>query len=293
MATYNYIIQTISEYLEKCHTSIAEMHQLLDNWTEQEKRILLKYSGIDFDEGHYDDLLLLGSDEEIFEYERQIFDTFKGKTRRDNLLEYCTDFNEKEYREDEDVGYPSTDRGELEYNQEQIQEKQGYDDKIITAIREDWTGGYYNKIQDYLLGNSTKKELIENYGDETGNRIVSSADEIMKYIDGSQGLAEDTVLYRGGYWEEGVKVGTVGEIPCLNSTSFSKQTAREVGIMGSSEKYMLTVYSPKGTKGCMVNAPSLRNEFGGHEYLLNKGQKYIVLAVDDVEKTATIKLINE
>ena len=56
---------------------------------------------------------------------------------------------------------------------------------------------------------------------------------------------------------------------------------------------MIKIYAPDGTKGMCINTDDLAYEYPEHEFLLGPNQKYIVLAVDDEAKTASIKLIND
>ena len=268
------------------------MHTLLDSWSQKEKDTLIKY-GVDNTETgmeFYHNLLKSGVEEDIFDYERQIFDNLTKK-RRNNILEYLTSFDDGEYAMDDDVGYPNDERGESEYWQQQTQEKQGYSDDMIDAIKRFWTNGFYEDIQNYIRN----KTVYENYPDSIQEGIKHSANTLLDYIENSVGLDESTVLFRGGHWDIGTQVGDVKSIPLLNSTSYSKDTANALGLESEDNpnRYMITVYAPKGTKGCMVNAPSLSHTFPEHEYLLNKGQKYIVLDVNDNDKTASILLINE
>lgn len=296
MVKYKTLLRVIEEDVVKCHTTIKEMHLLLDQWDLETKHMLLRYAmGIDYfdNDGIYEYAIVLrnGTEEEIFQFERQIFDKITKK-RRDNLFKYCEDFNTEDYKEDYDVGYPSNRRGDVEHQQEQIQEQRGYPDNVKEAVNVYWTNGFFSEIQDYVEDGTFNKE---NVPEPYKQGIKNSADAISGYIDESEGLEYDTVLYRGGHWDKNTKVGDVKSTPVLNSTSFSERTAYTVGItdQGKEDGYLIKVYAPKGTKGLMVNAPSLAHDFPEHEYLLGKGQKYIVLDVDDVNKTATVKLIND
>ena len=278
----------------KCMT-VGEMHSLLDGWSQEEKDTLVKFGiGNDSDEvTKYHNLLENGDEDSIFKYERQIFDNLTKK-QRENILEHLVGFDENMFTVDDDVGYPSDNRGDTEYFQEQKQEQQGYSDGFREAIRDSWTGGWYDELQDYIL----HKNLPTDWRSAHNSDIKYHSQVIMDYIKNSIGLQTDAVIFRGGHWDIGTRVGDMGETPTLTSTSFSHESAIEIGINQSTEeqidrRYDITVYAPKGTKGAMVNAPSLSSNFPEHEYLLNKGQKYIVLDVNDDAKTASILLIND
>ena len=295
MVKYKTLLRIIEEDVKKCHTTIKEMHQLLDKMDLQTKHMLLRYAlGMDYfdNDGIYEYAIVLrnGTPEEIFDYERQIFDNITKK-RRENLLEHCEDFNTSDYKEDYDVGYPSNRRGDIEQQQEQIQEQRGYPEGLKEAVNLYWTNGFFAEMQDVAEdGEFDKYPVPQAYEQD----IKDSVNTMQDYIDNSEGLEYDTVLYRGGHWDEGTKVGDVKTTPVMNSASFSERTAYTVGIadQGKMDGYLIKIYAPKGTKGLMVNAPSLASDFPEHEYLLGKGQKYIVLDVDDAERTATIKLID-
>ncbi len=289
---YGLIIKVINNYIYKTHFTIPEMKEALGNWTVQEKKTLFKWGVPNYDEQEYDSILEEADENKLWDYEKQIFENI-SKKRRDNIVKHLTGFDEKNYEEDDDVGYPSDERGALESRQEQVQEKQGYDDDIPIAIKFYWCGGFYKGIQKYIT-DGKKPENLNMFDEEWV--VKSASTTIPNYIKDSPGLETDTILYRGGPFIKGMKPGEIKETETLRSTSYSKKTAKVVGIDFSddaSERYMIKIYAPEGTKGCMVNAPSLAHYVTEHEYLLGSGQKYIVLDVDDDKKTATIKLIND
>lgn len=296
MVKYYTLLKAMEDYVSKCSITLTGMHVLLDTWSSTEKETLLYYGVKGFDEkelDNYHKLLDNGSDEEIFEYEKQIFDNLTT-TQRDNLLKYCTDFMESDYKQDPQHKYPSFARGDLERNQEKAQEKGGYPDDLPEAMDLYWGGGFYQEMQDYLLKG---KEPSKSYPESVRKNIKGYSELIMDYIGSSDGLLEDTILWRAGHWDDNLKVGQVKELPCLNATSYQKDVARDIGIDSepSKDNYMIKIYAPEGTKGCYADAPSLIQQCPEHEWLLGKNQKYIVLAVDKSTepKTATIKLIND
>lgn len=289
MVKYSNVIKAIDEYL-KCTITVKEMHSLLDKWTPKQKRMLLRWGlGLKTQTNEeYDNVLEKGDEDEIFDYERQIFDVL-NKTQRNNLLQYCTDFDDYSYNQDIDDVYPNDFKNDIELAQDDLQEDIGYSYEIIDAITSGWCGGGFDIINKYIMNKGTSKESnVPSHYKEYG-------DNIMEYIENSEGLIKDTVLFRSGHWDIGSKVGDVKEIPCLNSLTYWKSCADYMGQQSQKNlgknPYNITVYAPKGTKGINCNAPSL-SEYPEHEYLINKGQKYIVLNVDDNNKTASILLID-
>lgn len=287
MVKYKNILKVIEDNLNKTHLSIEENRKRLQQWTTEEKKTLFKYGVPNYDEKEYDKILKEGTDEEIWEYERQII-TNLTKGRQDNIITHLTQFNEEEYNQDEIIPHPQKDKGTWEALQEETQESKGYNDEIIEAINGWWCGGMYIQINNTILVKGTPK-WKDKY-----TQWQDIANTIQDYIEDSEGLQVDTVLYRGGHWDIGTKVGDVKTSPCFMSTSYQPSVAEKIGLSGGklNTPYSITIYAPKGSKGCLTNAETLSKEFPEHEYLLGKGQKYIVLDVDDNKRTATIKLIN-
>lgn len=290
MITRRVIQKAFDDAIIKCGPTIAEMHTLLDGWSNREKSTLMKYAGLSL--GEHIRIKRNGSEDDLFDFERQIFKVF-NKTQIKNILEHLVGFNEDDYHRDEEVGYPNSKRGVSEKKQEDLQEAEGYEDKVFRAFGR-WTDGSYSEIQHYVMTGEYRDSVFYD-----GYIFKEAGDTIMEYISNSVGLHEDTLMFRGGHWDVGMKVGDIGTIPCLNSLSYSKDTAYDLGIESEIDddgnlppnRYMIDVYVDEGYKGAMVNAPSLASRFPEHEYLINKGSRYIVLEVDDENKTAKIKLL--
>ena len=303
MVKYKSLIHVINDYCTKTHLTNAEKKAYIKKLTDDQKKMLI-HMAMGFEDvsvrawtiNDYENLLGTGSDEELWEYEKAIFDNIT-KGRIDNLLENCSDFNFKDYVEDTDYGYPSIEkgqmkRGELETKQADIQDNEGYPEGLFSSVKVYWVGGQFDKIQKaYLDG---KMDHVEDIGDTMG--IETPAFVMKDYIDNySPGLESDSILWRGGHWDVGAKVGDILTAPVFNSTSYSKTSAISLGMRSSKgdSPYLIKVYAPEGTKGLCVNSPNLAWEYPEHEYLLGPNQKYIVLDVDDENRTASIKLINE
>lgn len=306
--TKTVITKALEEAIIKCGPTLDRMHELLDGWSQKEKDTLLYYSGLISETGtgrEYDDLLKNGTEEEIFQFEKQIFKKL-NRTQQKNILKYLSDFDEKNYQYDVDVGYPNSERGPLEKRQENLQEQHNdYPPNVVKAFSL-WTGGYYDEIQRYIRTGSYPSSAFYD-----GYQFKEAGDTIREFIQNNVGLDVNTLLFRGGHWDIGMKVGEVGTIPVLNSLSYSKESAYMIGIDSDTEleqvqqadgsmkweevpppnRYMIDVYVDEGFKGAMVNAPSLSKRFPEHEFLIDKNTRYIVVDVDDVNKTAKIKLL--
>lgn len=291
MVSKNLILKSLNDSLDnKCGPTIGKMHSFIDGLNDNEKNTLLKYSGVNMEEYNS-----LDSPDEKFEMEKSIFKNL-SKTQRENILEYLPDFNEENYDEDKTGVYPFFGSGRIERLMDIEQEARGYNPDVVMGVKR-WTGGWYDDMQSISLTGKLSGipigDLGKEYEKRTFETMKSSVNAIQEYIMDSDGLVEDTILYRGGHWDIGMSIGDIGEIPCFNSTSYSEDTAYNIGIEGRGKKnpYMIKIFAPKGTKGVNINAPSLSPNFPEHEYLLGKGQKYIVLSVDDNNHEASILLI--
>lgn len=293
MVNKTVILKTFDKIIsDKCGVTVSEMHSFLDNLSSNEKRTLLKYADENLEE--YDKL---DSEEDLFNFERKIFDNLT-KNQRNNILNYLVDFDENSYSEDHLPGYPNYDVGRIEGLMDEQQESNGYSPEIQLAIKK-WTGGWFDEIN-HIVHNGKLPDKWDDFKGEssykrTFKEMKKAGNDILEYIKNTDGLIESTVLYRGGHWDIGLKVGEIGESPLLMSTSYGEQTAYDIGIAERNKKnpYFIKIYAPKGSKGVNVNAPSLSPNFPEHEYLLGKGQKYIVVDVDDNNNEASILLINE
>lgn len=293
MVKYDNILHVINEYC-KTHFTNEQKQEILNNLSIEEKKLLLRCAtGFEtFDEAEYDYGLENGTQEELFEYERPIFDNL-GQRQRKRLLENCKNFNPNDYVDDNKMNYPTLFKGDIETNQSIMQDDQGYPEGVQGTIRKYWTGGHFDKIQQTFLDGSM--DNVNDLGDATG--FETQAFIMKDYIENvSPPLQADTVLWRGGHWDTDWKIGDVVTTPVFNSTSFSADCANEIGIVSQSNKknpYMIKIYAPEGTKGMCVNTDDLSYLYPEHEFLLGPNQKYIVLGVDDENRTASIKLINE
>jgi hypothetical protein len=219
--TSKHILRALEDAIIKCGPTIAEIHGLLSDMSDKEISTLMKYAVDEDTRIEYDTMKDTGED--VFDYEKKIFKNL-NKTQRTNILEHLLDFDEENYNYDEDVGYPNDERGEMEYAQEQLQEAQGYSDEVIWGFAQ-WTGGSYDEIQRYVRYGTIPSSVFYD-----GYDIKKAGDIIRDYIQNSVGLGENTLMFRGGHWDIGMKVGEIGEIPCLNSLSYSRDSAFEIGI---------------------------------------------------------------
>lgn len=182
---------------------------------------------------------------------------------------------------------PDYDYETIMIEQMEIQENQGYSDDFIEAIQDYWTNGWYSEMQQYIHDPKT----IENLRPEIRDEIQYYTNIIIDYLNNeAPGIEYDTVLYRGGRWNTNLKKGDIEETKILYPTTYSREYAEE--CQDNDQKYLIKIYAPYGTKGIMINSPSLADDlYDEAEFLMNIGQKYMILDVDHDQKTATIKII--
>ena len=291
----------------KCSHTVGEMHTILDKLPVNVKDYLVKKSLTEKQYKEYEQLLQDGSEDEIFEYERKIFDNLTP-TEVDRILnnkilkdvdftqltreqsELVINFDKKDYPHD-NTKYKLTEafppgkleQAQLDYEREKHSHFISEIDYAVTA----WTHGGYHDIQEIRLGIYDEQGARRQKGDDIVDGFIDANHYLAKALGDSKGLVADNMLYRRGHWDIGLKAGDVSELPCFSSTSYSAGAAASLG-----EGYMIRVYAPKKTKGLMIDTDYFNSDnFPEHEFLLGPGQKYIVLNVNDNHKTAEILLL--
>lgn len=114
-----------------------------------------------------------------------------------------------------------------------------------------------------------------------------------KVIDESPRLQQNTLLHRFGTWTPGLKAGDWGDLKGFLSTSYNPYVAEE-SIKHSglnwidSDRYMMNIYALKGVKGLVMDSNNFDSGNRYSEWLLDNGQRYVVLSQDDINKTVDI-----
>lgn len=318
MVKYKTIIQIINNYCEKTHLTIQQNKQRLQNWTIEEKKTLLKYGVSNYNEKEYDNILKNGTEEEIWEYERQIIDNLT-KGRQDNIIKYLTDFHEEDYLLSEYNDEVTAQKGKSEQLQIDLQEKKGYTDEETEAISDWYADCGYIDMADWMLykESHTSKEIEEmkdilnnytpkEYHEKFGGMIkykkwaMESCETLENYMENNVPMQEDSVLFRVGSFYDNLQVGSIGEIPTFSSTSYHERVIDNIKEdMGESiNSWDIQIYAPKGTKGVVIDTPTLLDydpqgepQSYQHEFTLAPHQKYIVLSRDEKTHKAVIKLL--
>lgn len=165
----------------------------------------------------------------------------------------------------------------------------------------DYFGAGFNYINGMIyntdLWQNVKKQEPKLY--EEYNRILPNiTKDINNIINKAPRLQENTILYRYGYWEKGLKVGDTGKWDGFTSTSFTESNTKKFKDEG---EYKIKILALKGQKGIcgdgyttedwggsMPVTVLLAKYKGENEYLLPTNTNYIVKEVDDENKTATV-----
>lgn len=159
------------------------------------------------------------------------------------------------------------------------------DDDAVEVINK-WSGSYFKKFNEYLRGFyfPSDNEKIKEY--------EKMKQDLSELIDSTDGLNEPTWLFRG---EKDVDLsrfieGEEGEFVGFIASSFYKKSAKK--FMKSGENpYLIKIKAKPGTKGIALDGDKLGIYKNQYEWLLNHGQKYRTLKVDDDERVIEIELI--
>lgn len=234
-------------------------------------------------------------DKNIIEYIIQnSYDKIKGKCSR--FESFTPETYKLETVDFPDSEFETFEKGELEIQQEKLQRKEldKYTNREKAMVQE-WSVGVIGRYLARLLYYGEKSEYLPSsyYYDDDGVMkelsVQQQADAIHNAILKSPRLQQDTVLYRGGRWVSGLKAGDKGEFSSFSSTSYQESIAKG---FGGGDRYKIKIYAPKGTKGVLVN-DDFDNEYHQHEWLLDKGQKYVVLSQNDETHEVEILLLKK
>lgn len=160
-----------------------------------------------------------------------------------------------------------------------------------TLAVEDYGKFGYENINGKLY--NTKKYKDELTHEENPVEFEEDIDKKIRNIDSaiekSPGLTQNTIFFRSGHWNKGLKKGDVSSFGNgYVSTSYKKETTE---MFKYDERYDIEIYADKGAKGLSLDGSMFDCMDGEKEFLLKRNQKFEVIEVDDVAKTAKIHLI--
>ncbi len=164
----------------------------------------------------------------------------------------------------------------------------GEDGELISGEGE---GEFVMAVHNYTGGWRSKE------GHEYIDLSIPQEDELLhRAIDKTPPLQQDTVLYRYGELPDGLSVGSHSVIKGYGSTSFNDYVPQDIMNNGAwvqeekDRRFNIKVYAPKGTKGVVFNRESSGLPAWQSEFLLDKGQRYFVHSIDYENMTAEIVL---
>lgn len=121
------------------------------------------------------------------------------------------------------------------------------------------------------------------------------ADNLHNVCEKSPPLQQNTVLYRYGRIPSDVLEGGHGTFKGFTGTCFGEEQLNSnfdqfTQWADPKTRYKLTIYAPKGTKGVTLTHECGAENPYQNEFLIDKGQKFIVLSRNDETKEAEILL---
>ena len=243
--------------------------------------------------------------DELFQYERRIIEG--AKPRSEPPVVNIDNFK-YDSLSDEDLWDKN---GDVETRQIEHQQSQLHYGEKVDEYTEDLLGGdgisyFYEQYDDPRLramnnyfngdcGHINYTISHEGYLNKLDSEQRKQVNDIDSLMEESGGLVEDTMLFRGGYWDIHLNVGDHSKgFKGYQSTTFSESIAQgyvEHHEEQTDEKGMLIkILAPKGTKGICGNDNRFYNGFIEHEYTLGRNTGFTVVDIDYDNMVATVLL---
>ena len=156
-------------------------------------------------------------------------------------------------------------------------------------------------VMTYDFGNGLVMPVLDSpnndgRGDWVDLTMPQQSEILSGMIDKSPRVQVDTTVYRYGELPLDIKVGEHGVIKSFMSTSYNPYIAfKDIpeggawAMVEADKRYKTTVHIMEGTKGMVLNRHTGCMDWQS-ELLMDKGQRYIVLAKNDTDMTAEILL---
>lgn len=253
----------------------------------------------DMTEALFDKLILErdGIDEDLFQYNRRLFEGVKRNP--------VPQINADSFTIDEPIeGNDFDSSGKIETDTSNAQQKALNLDvqmKFDENLHEYYTGKDWEMVKsynDYILQIHNEGINTHIHNAEYISRLEKEQQKTVKNMDklmeGTSGLTEDTVLYRGGYWDIHLNPGDHSKgFKGYQSTSFREEVgSRYVDNYSDYDNadMLIKILAPKGTKGIVSNDPNFNSVYDSHEFVLARNTGFTVLDVDYDNMVATIVL---
>ena len=194
-------------------------------------------------------------------------------------------FREEDYQGQDSSVYDPEDynspTGELQKQQESLQDDVNYTDED-KALIEGYQSDFFEQMNSYLYGKGEYEDNDKIYltvdGEDVPLSLKEGCEKLSEVIHKSPSLQENTVLWRGGEFPSDIGVGEHGVFKGFTSTSFNENMGK--AWQENYGNYLIKIYAPKGTKG-IVPTENLNCVEGQSELVLDKSQKYVVIARED------------
>lgn len=327
MVKYKSIVQAISDYVEKCGHTLAEMRKILSQMSSTEKYDSLKEQGL-LNEGelkHYEYLredirelpnIIKEAEDHIDEVSNEMLKgMFKDTIRYHKQLlkeesEEMFHFEKRllngyKPREAQEVDYDvskyevegsyldSEYIGKIEKRQIESQKDIKFEEEELDSLQVYYSDGarrLNSKIYNGTYWQSLPKEEKE--------ALIPQFNKVEKHlsnaINKTEGLTQDTIIFHGGKFDLSKIVGDKINIKGYLSCSFQKGVAQQFNKDGAIPNTLVYTYElllPKGYKGLCANDDSqgyLTNYREEHEFVLDKGFNGKIVDIDYESQTVTI-----
>ncbi len=270
----------INQFQEKLDNKEWENEDQKDSW---ERSIFDATHSLEFYE------------EQSFRFERRIIEGYKKETK-DPPQVNVDDFemeNQGDWKENGETVFAVNNIQDLE--QKQIDSQKGLK---FTKDQKDALTDYFNvgcfDLNSKLNNGRRWQRYAESTKKEKLPRINKLDKNLSEAISVTKGLTQDTVLYRGDYFDVAKTVGDHIKFKGYLSTTYLQESTEKFYMEHDYPKecyYTYKLLLPKGTKGLCANDLSqgkFSTHFAEHELLLNKGLEVDIVDIDYENQVVTV-----
>ena len=271
--------------LEDYQNNIKKLNNL--KYIKDKKQVLI-YDSIDDDIKKYED--------EIFQYERRIYDGYEPRVNEDVPSYNLKDFHKDAIRIDIGI-YGTVDLGEIEEIQINNQQDITWSKKEMTSLSM-WHGDEYEFINGSIYGTNRWNDFLKEVNDDDPSMydtVIQDMNNTKRHITNSinktNGLLQPTVLYYGAsHFDIHKIVGDKISFDGYISSTFSEHTGKHYQDNYLGEGFLYKFLAPTGTKGICMNSKDLYMFGWEHEYLLGRNTSGTIVDIDYNNREITVLL---
>lgn len=191
----------------------------------------------------------------------------------------------KTYHEGNDEDFKKDLEKQIEY-----ENKKGFTEEQKDAVAE-WGDDGYEDINGKIYNTEEFRDKKKNgfMGDGYLKWIDDNIEALVGAIEDGPNISVDRILYRGGHWDDRVKVGDVVTQDGFTSLTYNEEGAEDFIEVSDSPRYFIEFYVPSDTKGVWVGEPF--DNMDESEYLTPPGTRYYVFDVDKDSETAKVVVL--